>query len=76
MTVPAWLVNLMTQFGLAALKWAVTETANNLAYSKELAEKERLEGIRNGKNAQAYFEAKTRAEQIKAALNLINSNSV
>lgn len=75
MVVPAWLVNLMAQFGLAALKWAVTESANNLAYSKELAEKERLEGIRNGKNAQAYFEAKTRAEQIKAAVNLINSSN-
>ena len=71
--VPAWLVTLMSQFGMAALKWAVSESINSMNAAKELAEKERLEGIRNGKNAKAYFEAKTRVEQIRAATLLINS---
>lgn len=71
---PAWLVNILSQFGLAALKWAVTEQANNIIYMKELAEKERLEGIRNGKNAKAYEAATTRAAQVRAALDLINRN--
>lgn len=71
--VPQWLINLMSQFGMAALKWAVSESINSMNASKELAEKERLEGIRNGKNAKAYFEAKTRVEQIRAATLLINS---
>lgn len=72
--VPAWLVSLMSQFGMAALKWAVSESINSMNAAKELAEKERLEGIRNGKNAKAYFEAKTRVDQIRAGLDLINRN--
>lgn len=70
---PAWLVNILTQFGMTALKWAVSESIKSMDAAKELAEKERLEGIRNGKNAKAYFEAKTRVEQIRAATLLINS---
>lgn len=72
--VPAWLINLLSQFGLAALKWAVAEQTNNLTYMKELAEKERQQDIRNGKNAKAYEAAKTRAEQVRAAIDLINRN--
>lgn len=73
---PVWLVNFMTQFGLTALKWAVSESASNLQKAKEMAEIERTNGIRNGENAKRYAEAKTRAEQVRAALDLINSNSL
>lgn len=69
---PVWLISLMSQFGLAALKWAVSETTNAVNKSRELAEIERLNGIRNGENAKKYEEAKTRQEQIAAALALIN----
>lgn len=73
---PAWLVSLTANIGAALIKWAVTETANELAKSKEMAEQERLNGIRNGINAKKYAEAQTRADQVRAALDLLNRNNV
>jgi len=73
---PAWLVSLTANIGAALIKWAVTETVNELAKSREMAEQERLNGIRNGINAKKYAEAQTRADQIRAAVDLLNRNSV
>lgn len=73
---PAWLVSLTANIGAALIKWAVTEVTNELAKSREMAEQERLNGIRNGENAKRYAEAQTRADQIRAAVDLLNRNSV
>lgn len=71
---PAWLLSLAAEFGVAVTKWAVTESYNALRDAQERAEQERLNGIRNGANAKAYHEAQTRHDQIKAAINLLNRN--
>lgn len=73
---PAWAVNLTTQFGIALVKWGLAEIDQEVRLTKELSELERSQNIRNGKNAKAYFEAQTRAEQIRAAVNLLNRSDV
>ena len=73
---PAWAVNLTTQFGLALVKWGLAEIALDLARQRKLAETERLNGVRNGENAKRYEEATTRADQIRAAIDLVNRNNV
>ena len=73
---PAWLVSLTANIGAALVKWAVTEVTNELAKSREMAEQERVNGIRNGENAKRYAEAQTRADQIRAAIDMVNRNSV
>lgn len=72
---PAWLVSFMANLGAALVKWAVTEITNEVQQSREAAELERQNGIRNGKNAQRYSDAKTRADQIRASLDLINRSN-
>lgn len=71
---PGWFLTLITNIGAALIKSAVSESAKNLAESRAAAEKERLDGIRNGINAKKYLEATTRAEQIRAAVDLLNRN--
>ena len=73
---PNWLVTFLANLGAALVKWAVTEIASEVQKSREAAELERQNGIRNGKNAQRYSDAKSRADQINAAVNLINRNDV
>ena len=73
---PGWFLTLITNIGTALIKSAVSEAAKNLKESREAAEQERLNGIRNGVNAKKYLEATTRAEQIRAAVDLLNRNSV
>jgi len=72
---PSWLVSLTANIGAALVKWAVTEVTNELAKSREMAEQERLNGIRNGENAKRYADAQTRADQINAVVNLVNRNN-
>lgn len=72
---PAWLLSLAAEFGVAVTKWAATESLNNLRDAQEKAEQERASGIRNGINAKAYHEAQTRHDQIRAAIDLLNRNS-
>ncbi|AFC22591.1 hypothetical protein phi1422_0071 [Bdellovibrio phage phi1422] len=71
---PAWLLSFAVQLGTALAKWAVSESVTQLKEAEERAEKERLDGIRNGDNAKKYHAAKTRAEQIRAAVDLLNRN--
>lgn len=69
---PAWVSSLVAEFGVALVKWAASEAMGNLKQSQEMAEAERLSGVRNGINAKKYAEAKTRADQIRAAIALLN----
>lgn len=73
---PSWLSTILVNLGVALIKSALSDIEKTIEQSKEMAETERLNGIRNGKNAKAYAEAKTRAEQIAASLNLLNRNNV
>lgn len=72
---PAWLAEFLIKFGtsLAAAGWSAVNFELELA--KKAAEQERLSGIRNGENAKKYQAAETRADQIRAALDLINRNN-
>lgn len=72
---PAWLVAIITELGVALTKWGYSELKLEVEQSREAAEQERLNGIRNGENAKRYQNAQTRQEQINAALNLINRNN-
>ncbi|MBO9666960.1 MAG: hypothetical protein J7501_09120 [Bdellovibrio sp.] len=72
---PPWLLALVTEVSVGLVKWAATESKNALQEREAAAEKERADGIRNGKNAQAYNSARTRDEQIRAAINLLNRNN-
>lgn len=71
---PAWLLSFAVQLGTALAKWAVSESISQLQQAQERAEQERLSGVRNGENAKKYHDAKTRADQIRAAVDLLNRN--
>lgn len=72
---PAWIVSLLTEFGVALVKWGSAEIATEVRESREAAEKERQDNIRNGKNALRYRNATTRQEQIRAAVDALNRNN-
>ena len=72
---PVWLAELLIKFGtsLAAAGWGAIKFEQELL--RKAAEQERLSGIRNGENAKKYQAAETRADQIRAALDLIKRNN-
>lgn len=72
---PAWVITLAAELGVALVKWATFEIQGKLTEAEERAQQERIDGIRNGKNAKAYYDAKTRKDQIRAAVDLLNRNN-
>lgn len=72
---PQWLAEFLIRMGtsLVSAGWSAINFEIELA--KKAAEAERLSGIRNGENAKKYQAAETRAEQIRAAIDLINRNN-
>lgn len=71
---PAWLSTILVNLGAALIKSAFNESMNNLNLAREMAETERANGVRNGVNAKKYLEAQTRADQIRAAIDMLNRN--
>ncbi|AEG42333.1 hypothetical protein BdPhPhi1402_gp36 [Bdellovibrio phage phi1402] len=72
---PTWLAEFLIKFGtsLVAAGWGAIKFEQELL--NKAAEQERLSGIRNGENAKKYQDAQTRADQIRAAIDLINRNN-
>lgn len=72
---PTWLAEFLIKFGtsLVSAGWGSIKFEQELL--KKAAEQERLSGIRNGENAKKYQDAETRADQIRAAIDLINRNN-
>lgn len=67
-----------TEFLVSIIVAVLTKVAARLeAEAKEKAAQEKLDferGVANAENSQKYKEAKTRADKIKSALDLLNGN--
>lgn len=71
----AWALSLLAQICAEVLKWAFAQLNKDVEIKKEAAEKKTSDTARDVRNEQKYDQAKTRAEQIKAALDIINRNN-
>lgn len=69
-----WLT-LLTNIAVEFLKWSSAQWSKQAEKSKEAADKKKSDGDRDLRNEQKYDQAKARADQIKAALDIINRNN-
>ena len=71
----AFFTTLITKIAESLLKWALSRSIKEVQKTIEQKEKEKSNAERNERNAVKYEQAKTRAEKIQAALDLINRNN-
>lgn len=69
------LAGFLADLGLALTKWGLSELIREGEQAKEAADKKKAEGVRDEANLKKYSEATTRAEQIRAGVDLINRNN-
>ena len=71
----AFFTTLIAKIAESLLKWALSRSVKEVRQIIERKEKEKSNAERNERNAVKYEQAKTRAEKIQAALDLINRNN-